>query len=500
MIDFLYCLSGPVTYPEAPFDPPCIYPEFKGFFNKIDSTNKLYHEIRSLFIASGYDIKNQGTSLWNPFRDYIKDGQTVVIKPNLVYNETDELVGTNCLTTHASIIRPIIDYLILLQKQENIVFKIIIADVPIQGADFEQILIQTGLRPLIEFYHKNDMNMIEIVDLRHKIAIADKSGFLNKVTASGDPLGYTKIHLEKSFLNEIAGDYKKFGVSGYGAKETITQIEETGKHFYHIPNTVLTANLFINIPKLKTHQKAGITIAMKNLIGINGEKAWIPHYRRGSLKSGGDEYDNNQVFLKTITTKTNLLLQGKSKFLWNLGKRINTILIKPLFRKDFQKGKNLSKNERKALFLTGGAWYGNDTIWRPILDLNYLLLFIDRTGKETPQKTRKYICITDGIIAGEGDGPLSPDAKNAGIISLSENPVLNDICLSRIMGFDWNKIPQLKHSVDLNKFFNFSGNTEKIKIVACENDNTKREINYDNLPNLKFVPAPGWISYIELTL
>lgn len=498
MIDFAYTFVDKAKYPDSPFHPPLDYPEFNGMFKEFDASNELYDEIRNLFISAGYDLKNQGSINWNPFRGYIKEGQTVIVKPNLVNNETDGLLGTNCLTTNASIIRPIVDYLILLQKQEHIDFKIIIADVPIQGANFDQILNQTGLKPLLEFYQQNEMKMVEILDLRHKIAVADKSGFFKKKSATGDPMGYTKVHLGKSFLNDIAGDYKKFGVSGYDPKETFSQIEQTGLHYYHIPNSVLNADLFINLPKLKTHQKAGITIAMKNLIGINGEKAWIPHYRRGSKKSGGDEFDNNQVFLKTLTTKVNLLLQGKSKFLWNLGKRINAIFIKPLFRQDYYKGNNLTENERKALFLTGGGWHGNDTIWRPILDLNYLLFYVDKTGKESFQQKRKYICLTDGIIAGDGDGPLSPDPKKAGLIALSENPVLNDVCFSRIMGFDWHKIPQLKHSVDLKEYFSFSGNTKDIKIIKCANNKILVEIDFEDLPNLKFAPAPGWIGYIEL--
>jgi uncharacterized protein (DUF362 family) len=500
MGNFSYSILDLHTYPEAPFYPPCDYPEFNGIFQQFDTSNKLYAEIRALFIASGYDLKNQGSKQWNPFRDYIKNGQTVIIKPNLVINESNELSGKNCLTTNASIIRPIIDYLILLQKQESIKFEIVIADIPIQSADFDKILNQTGLKSLREFYQQNGIDFIKIYDLRHKLAVADKSGFLNKISVNGDPMGYTKIHLEQSFLDEITKDYKKFGVSGYEAKETFSQIEQTGLHFYHIPNSVLNADLFINIPKLKTHQKAGITAAMKNLIGINGEKAWIPHYRRGSKNSGGDEYDNNQAFLKAITTKANLLLQGKSKFLWNLGKGINARLIKPFFRPDYRTGNNLTVNERKALFLTGGAWFGNDTIWRPILDLNYLLFYVDKTGKESSQITRKYICLTDGIIAGEGDGPLNPDPKNAGIIALSENPIINDICLSRIMGFDWLNIPQLERATRLDKFFNFSGNTKEIKIIECVNKNMFNEVSFDNLPNLKFTPPPGWIGHIELKL
>jgi uncharacterized protein (DUF362 family) len=495
MIDFTFNIDNSIKYPEAPFHPDSDYPEFSGVFQHFDNLNLVYKSVRNLFIMAGYDKENIGNNKWNPFRGYIADGQRVVIKPNLVYEETGELLGKKCLTTNASLIRPIIDYLFLLQKQDHINFKIIVGDVPIQGADFEKILIQTGLKAVYDFYNANYPEVFQIKDLRHKIAITDSSGFYKTITAEGDPMGYSKIHLENSFLNEISKDYKKFGSPGYGFQETYSQIDSTGNHYYHIPNTILFSDLFINLPKLKTHKKAGITLAMKNLIGINGEKAWIPHFRRGSLDKGGDEFDDKQVWLKYLTTRTSIILQGKSRLLWNFAKKINKLIFKRYFRADF---KNRNGNVNKSLFLLDGNWYGNDTLWRSILDLNYLLFYIDRNLKVTSEKVRKYICLTDGIIAGEGDGPLDPFPKYAGTIALCENPVINDVCISRIMGYDWSKIPQLKNSVELFKFFNFNGDTKKIKIAYSDHDHAFYAVDFNNLPNLKFIAPPGWLGHIEI--
>jgi uncharacterized protein (DUF362 family) len=497
-VDFVYYIDEVTSYPAAPFNPDFNYKEFVNVFNKFDETNKVYKVIRDLFINSGFDKENLGTHRWNPFRGLIKDGQIAVIKPNLVYEETKELIGEHCLMTHASLIRPVIDYLILLQATDKIKFKIIIADVPIQGANFDIILEQTGLKALKEFYDNSLFQQVEILDLRHKVALREKSGFFTTIEVPGDPLGYTKIHLENSFLLDIEKDYKKFGAPGYGSNETISQIKKTGYHYYHIPNTILRSDLFINIPKVKTHKKAGVTLAMKNLIGINGEKAWIPHYRRGSIKNGGDEYDSSQVFLKSITTKANVLLQGKSKTLWVIGKKINKVFFKRFFRKDLKASSKYNEYEKKALFLVGGDWYGNDTIWRSILDLNFLLFYVNAEGQGLIDKVRKYICLNDGIISGEGDGPLSAEPKKTGIIALSENPVLNDLCFSRIMGFDWERIPQLKHSVELNKYFDFDGSTDKLHLIKSIDTNCVEKVQFEKLPNLKFKPPPGWLYHIEL--
>jgi uncharacterized protein (DUF362 family) len=494
--DFIYIIDKASHYPAAPFNPDKDYPEFGGLFKIFDQGNTVYPALRRLFLESGFDSENSGRPGWNPFRGYIKNGGTVVIKPNLVFDERAGQAGKGCLITHGSVIRPVTDYLFLLQKTDNISFRVIVCDVPIQGANFDKILEQSGLKELQEFY-KNSLGFnMEIMDLRHKIAKVDGTGFYVSVNAKGDPLGYSSIHLENSFLEEIASDYRKFGAPGYGLTETYSQIETTGSHYYHIPNTVLSADLFINIPKLKTHKKAGITIALKNLIGINGEKAWIPHYRRGSVKNGGDEFDENQVFLKTLTTKSVLLLQGKSKFLWKCARFINRVLFKKIFRKYLNPSDELSSYEKKALFLVDGNWYGNDTLWRAILDLNYLLFNYDSEGKKSATRPRNYICISDGIIAGEGDGPLDAQPKNSGLLTLSENPVINDLCLAKIMGFDWEKIPVLKNSVMLKNQFRFDGTTDMLKILQCNDGDEKLYIKYSDLPSFGFLPPPGWLGHI----
>ena len=57
-----------------------------------------------------------------------------------------------------------------------------------------------------------------------------------------------------------------------------------------VPLAVLEADVIVNLPKLKTHKKAGVTCALKNLIGINGNKEYLPHHRIGGHNLGGDCY------------------------------------------------------------------------------------------------------------------------------------------------------------------------------------------------------------------
>ena len=62
----------------------------------------------------------------------------------------------------------------------------------------------------------------------------------------------------------------------------------------------LEADVIINLPKLKTHQKAGITCALKNLIGINGNKEYLPHHRIGGFELGGDCYPGSSDLKRAL--------------------------------------------------------------------------------------------------------------------------------------------------------------------------------------------------------
>ena len=62
----------------------------------------------------------------------------------------------------------------------------------------------------------------------------------------------------------------------------------------------------INLAKPKIHRKAGIIGDMKNLVGINGSKDWLPHHKRGSKFDGGDEYLSHNLF-----KEINVLLQER---------------------------------------------------------------------------------------------------------------------------------------------------------------------------------------------
>lgn len=55
------------------------------------------------------------------------------------------------------------------------------------------------------------------------------------------------------------------------------------------------ADVFINLPKMKVHKKTGVTLSLKNLVGINADKNWLPHYSGGSPRNGGDQFSNINI-------------------------------------------------------------------------------------------------------------------------------------------------------------------------------------------------------------
>ena len=62
-------------------------------------------------------------------------------------------------------------------------------------------------------------------------------------------------------------------------------------HQYLLCREAFDADVVISLPKLKMHSKAGLTGALKNLVGLNGNKDFLPHYRFGGSAKNGDCYE-----------------------------------------------------------------------------------------------------------------------------------------------------------------------------------------------------------------
>ena len=102
----------------------------------------------------------------------------------------------------------------------------------------------------------------------------------------------------------------------YGSEYDTSEIcrhHTGGVHEYLISRTILEADCVINLPKLKTHKKTGITVCLKNLVGINGNKNWLPHHRVGTPAQGGDQFAEDGLIHRVERGVMALLPAGISR-------------------------------------------------------------------------------------------------------------------------------------------------------------------------------------------
>ena len=477
MIDVFIAKVSKMEYPQAPFHPKKIFPEFinSDLIQKTDSENEIYSAIREVFFNLGFDRDNFETKSWNPLKSFITKGDKVLLKPNYVKgNHPLGLDGVLSMITNASIIRPVIDYILLATNGEC---EIIIGDVPLQSSVWEDIITKSGVKELMEYY--SDKN-IKLLDMRREIAIFNDQNVIveKKLSDQRKESDYFIVDLGKdSALYEIRKYSNKLEITDYGYG-TVPKHHNNAKNEYLIAREILESDLIINLPKIKTHRKAGLTCAMKNLIGINGDKSWIAHHRRGLPKNGGDEFERFNL---------NILLRER---IWNFiktkkaGVKIAT-LLKKLYKSLIWKGRSYEEvsMDDNSPHYREGSWHGNDTIWRCIRDLNQILIYADKKGEMQPEKQRKYLCFVDGVLSGEKEGPMEHLPKKTGLIVGGTNPVEIDFAVAEIMGFDYRSIPSI------SKTFN----TEKYKLIEKPPDDIVIQANCrEEDYHFQFLAPKGW--------
>lgn len=438
-------------YPNTPFNPPLIYPEYPYKSGTTDKSNYVYEEIRKIFYLLDMDKENYGDRLWNPLGDVIKPGDNVIIKPNFVTHchHTDPEIGFDCLITHGSIIRAVIDYVFIATGNEG---KITIADSPIDKANFIELINKNGLINVKKFLEKNECK-IDIINL---MTIEKKNfgkNFINHRELAGDPKGYTIIDLGKdSELYKVSKFHELFRAGDLYSKDRLQAAthHNDNRNEYSISNSVLDANVIINLPKLKTHRMAGVTLSLKAMVGITNEKYWLPHYRMGCPPQGDEtpvEYPSE--IKRRIELQRKIINTGLAFWATHAVKILDSLHIKEKIFDFFNIAKDMHGNEKCRRNIFSGAWYGNDTIWRSVIDLNKIIFYADKEGNMKKQRQRKYFTLIDGIIAGEGNGPLDPTPKKSGLLIGGKDPIAVDYVAIKMMGIDPNRIKLLTQALNM---------------------------------------------------
>jgi len=470
-------------YPaEPPYHPPARYAEMR-ILSGVDPTNHVYESVRRLFRLLGYDRERYGTAEWNPLGWLIKPGETVFIKPNMIAHKHEYTDDWEYVITHGSIIRAVVDYVYLALQGEG---KIIIGDGCQSNSDFNKIVERMGLPMLVDWYRGSAGFEIELLDLRDFEWIEDNGVFVEQRFLQGDPRGKVIVNLgARSMFAELDSAHKRYYGATYAVEETNVH-HSNGRHEYAFSRSPLAADVFINLPKLKTHKKCGLTVNLKSLVGLNANKNWLPHYAFGSPETGGDQFDRERF---SATVENAVVVRAKKALL-----RRNRVL---------QRAARMGKTFAYRLFGTtdrvirSGNWYGNDTVWRMCLDLNRILLYADQQGELT-QNRKRYFSVVDGIIAMEGNGPVAGTRKDLGVLVAGTNPLAVDLVCARLMGFDFRKIPLLLRAMDKHEFPLFDGSIEDVVCISDDQQWNKRLIEWSRSSSIPFRPHFGWVGHIEM--
>jgi len=363
-------------------------------------------------------------------KSFAAPGMRVVVKPNFIrQSHSSRPDEWEQIITHGTVIAAVAREIARAMEGNG---TLTIADGPQTDSDFSLIRERTGLDRLEEEFRRDYPRLdFRIMDLRREKWTTAGGVVVERRRLPDAPGGYVEVDLgeNSSFEGKTARYY------GADYDTAFTQRNHTsGRHAYLLAKLALDADLFVNIPKLKTHKKVGVTLSLKNLVGINGDKNYLPHFSMGSAEEGGDEspYAGVAAGLQSrgIQAFKNAMhrVPAAGRILGPLAKRVGGAVF-----------------GRTEDVIRSGNWYGNDTAWRMVLDLNKILFHYDGSGRRRAKPLR-YLSIVDGIIAGEGNGPMEADAKPCGLILAGTNPVAVDLVGATLMDFDWRKIPIIREA------------------------------------------------------
>jgi uncharacterized protein (DUF362 family) len=478
--DIMVNFIGTDKYPKkVPFNPPEEFPELDA--TSVDPENQVYKGVRDILIGLGLDSDNFGSVDWNPLGEIIKPGMTVFIKPNLVRQSHLEGKDVFSVIVHASVLRPILDYVSIALKNQG---KIIIGNSQPLEAQFDKACEVSQFDGLLKWYRNQTPVNIECFDLRlYRNVRTWLYGKWGKRRVEEDPLGYTFVNLsEDSCFKGI--DPKKLRIA-VGNYKTMIEHHSNGKHEYLFPNSFLNSDVVINLPKLKTHRRTAVSMALKNFMGLPALKDSLPHFMVGSSEEGGDHCIYRSL-RKTICTRLN-------ERVWS-SKYIPMKFIYVLVQKAVWSTRKVVPFKDNVI---EGMWPGNDTLWRTIIDLNRVALYADKEGKIQNIPQRSFFSVIDGIVAGAGKGPSSPDPVQAGVLLAGFNPVALDIVGSTLVGFNIEKIPMIRKSLEStsSRLPLFKGNVNSIRVL--ENEDVFNVEEYGRHRNLRFEAHPNWKGIIE---
>ena len=420
--------------------------------------------VRAAALAAGFGDMTPAV----PLSSIISPGDVVLLKPNWVLHYNKSGATMDCMVTHPAFILAVLAEVVAAGAR-----RVIIADAPIQSAEFDKLAPPDWCAAAAGIAGKT---ALDILDFRSTVSSYQGSMLVSR-GGLRDPERFVEFDLGKdSLLERISTPAGRFRNTSYNADD-LARVQRPGVHRFLLCKEPFEVDVVLNLPKLKAHAKAGVTAALKNLVGINGDKNFLPHHRIGGSAIGGDCYKGFKPF-----------------------KRIGEALLDAANRRIGTRGYVIAG--RAGMLMNAvhggdleGKWWGNDTTWRMVLDLNRLLVYGDADGKLHDAPRRQVYSLTDAIVAGERNGPLAPEPAPLGAVTFASNSVHADAAHLALMRFDIERVPLVREAFAAMRYplvAQALGATE----VCCDGrrytlDSTAEELGRD------FRPPDGWLGRVE---
>jgi len=382
-----------------------------------------------------------------PLGSAVPEGSRVVIKPNFVMHANQGPWGIDPLITSAQLVRVAAAAALQAGAAE-----VIVGDAPLQSCDFDQLLRATGLDAWAAQLAKTEPRFKGIRDFRRTTCRMSNGVRIASENLQSEDLFVLFDLKGDSLLEPISDGRHSFRVTRYDPR-LMASTHAPGKHQYLVARDIIDADVIVNLPKLKTHMKAGLTCALKNLIGINGNKEYLPHHRVGGAAQNGDCYPGQSPVKRAIEYSLDRQNMAES----TAGARVWNALASNLDRVARMTGDRLGVE---------GSWSGNDTIWRTCLDLNRILIYGRSDGRlaDTPQ--RQTVHLVDAIIAGQGNGPLAPQPLPLDLLLAGQNAAAVDWVGAALLRYTPERIPIVQHSFERFNWPLTNGGQRDIRVTG----------------------------------
>lgn len=208
---------------------------------------------------------------------------------------------------------------------------------------------------------------------------------------------------------------------------------------YAIAKSYLDSDVFINVPKLKTHIITGITIALKNMMGLN-IRSTIHRMPPDVLKHYESLPDYAQY-------------------------RESPYRDVPHYDRSTVGTVDKPWESPEGRFHSGP---GNDILWRTLADLNKIIHYAGVDGKVYPTPQRRYLNVVDAIVGTDRGGPISDSIVYSNCIVAGADPVGVDAACALLMGWNPEVLNLVKNSSEIAALnFGKSGEIHK-RIVGVD--------------------------------